>query len=181
MLSLSPTSTRWYLKRQHARIWLKCWRTVCPDQSKPNLVALRSWSLRNWPRELLKMSCGSRPRSPAAFGVVLCTWTWRLKMYVKSWIGSCVMLAWCRPLSSRLCLSRRAARGPASRTSSLAEVASPQALSELWFSAQDFDLWRKNCTPWLERQSLKSAKEEKQLKAPNEWIINLWSYPASHL
>lgn len=181
MLSLSPTSTRWYLKRQRARIWLKCWRTVCLSQSKPNLVALRSWSLRNWPRELLKMSCGSHPRSPAASGVVLCMWTWKLKMYVKSWIGLCAMLAWCRPLSSRLCLSRRIARGPASGTSSSAEVASRRASDEPWSSAQDFDLWRRNCTLWLERQSLKNAKKEKQWKAPNEWIINLWSYPASRL
>lgn len=160
MLFLNPTSVRWYLRRQLARIWLKCWRTVCPNRSKPNSVAPKSLSRRSWPGESRRTCCGCRPPSPAACAGVWCTWTWRLKMYVKSWIGSCAILAWC-PLSSwRLCLNRRAAHGRASGTFSLVEGASPLASSELWSWAQDFDLLRKSFTPWLEPQSLKSAERE---------------------
>lgn len=160
MLFLSPTSMRWYLRRQLARVWLKCWRTVCPNLSTPNLAAPESLFLKNWPRGLLKTSWDFPPRSPVVCGAVLCTWTWKLKMYVKSWIGLCVILAWCPPLSSPLCLSRRTAHGRASGIFSLVEVASPLASGELWSWAQDSDLLRKSFTPWLAQQSLKSAKRE---------------------
>lgn len=160
MLFLNPTSVRWYLRRQLARIWLKCWRTVCPNQSKPNLVAPKSLFLRSWPRELLKMSCGFPPPSPVACEVVLCMWPWKLKTYVKHWTGLCMILAWCPLLSLHLCLSRRTAPGQASQTFSSAEAASHLASGELWSWAQDFDLLRKNFTPWLEQQSLKSVKKE---------------------
>lgn len=131
-LFLNPTSTRWYLRRRLARAWLKCWRTVCPNQSTPNSVARKSLFLRNWPRGLLKTSCGFPPPSPAACGAALCTSTWKLKMYVKSWIGLCVILAWCPPLSLPWCLSRRTAHGRASGIFSLVEVASLLASGELW-------------------------------------------------